>query len=93
MGGGIVNPSGKPDNFSYIGLSSNTLLKYNGAADFIGKVNAPEADVNLSGHASFFGAVICNTFTCSGFGHIHYDRALKGTALWTVSSWRELPAN
>jgi hypothetical protein len=92
-GGGVVNASGDPNHFSYLGLPGNNVLKYNGAADFVGKINAPQADVNISGNSSLFGAVICKSFTSSGSGSIHYDRALKGSALWTVTSWRELPTN
>ena len=90
---GVINASGNPNQFSYIGLQNNSALSYSGQSDFVGTVNAPQTSFNLSGNSSVFGGIICNTFTSSGSGQVHYDRALKGKALMTVNSWRELPAN
>jgi hypothetical protein len=89
-GGGVVNATGLPANFGYYGLTSNTVLTYSGAADFVGSINAPQADVNLSGVPSIYGAVICNTFTCSGDVGVHYDLGLRGGGQLMVTSWREL---
>ena len=80
-----------PANFSYYGLSSNTTLNYNGAADFVGTINAPQADFTLSGAGQMYGAIICSSFTSSGSAQIHYDQALVGNGLFLVTSWKELP--
>jgi len=90
---GVINASGMPNSFSYVGLPGNTSLNYNGSSDFVGTINAPEANFNLSGSATVFGAIICNTFASSGTAKVHYDRSLRGSALLLVNSWRELPAN
>jgi hypothetical protein len=90
-GGGVVNGTGSPANFSYNGLSSNSTLRYSGAADFIGTINAPEANVIFTGNSSVYGAIICNTFTGTGNSGIHYDQALGGVGIFMVTSWREMP--
>ncbi len=89
-GGGVVNGSGLPSNFSYYGLPTSTSLMYSGLGDFVGTINAPQASVKISGGASVFGAVICNTFNCSGGSGVHYDQALSGGGVLVVTSWTEL---
>ena len=88
-GGGVVNATGLPGNFTYIGLPGNTVLNYSGSAAFIGTVNAPEANFNLGGNSQVYGAVICNTFTSGGGSSVHYDKALNGGGFFTITSWKE----
>ncbi len=89
-GGGVVNGTGSPANFSYFGLSSNTVLNYNGSADFVGTINAPQANFTIGGSVSVYGAIICNTFNSGGGASVHYDQALNGGGKFMVNSWREL---
>jgi len=89
-GGGVVNGTGVPANFSYIGLSSNTSLTYSGSADFVGTINAPQADLTVSGGASVYGAVLVNSANISGGAGVHYDTALGGTPGLVVIGWAEL---
>jgi hypothetical protein len=89
-GGGVVNGSGVPSKFSYYGLPTSTSLRYSGVADFVGTINAPEANVQISGGSSVFGAVICNTFSCSGGSSVHYDQALGGGGIFLVTQWKEM---
>jgi hypothetical protein len=89
-GGGVVNPSGLPKNFSYFGLPTNTGLLYSGTADFYGTINAPEAKVTISGGAALYGAVICGTFNLSGGPGVHYDKSLASGGFLKVIAWREL---
>ena len=89
-GGGVVNGSGIPDNFSYYGLPTSTKLIYSGAADFVGTINAPQADVAISGGSSVYGAVICKTFGCGGGSGVHYDQRLGGGGIFMITSWREI---
>jgi hypothetical protein len=72
-GNGFVNADGEPARFNYIGLAGNTKINYSGGSDFFGTINAPQADVTISGGANIYGAVICNTFTGSGSAGVHYD--------------------
>jgi len=89
-GGGVVNGTGSPSKFSYYGLPTSSSLTYNGQADFVGTINAPRANVVISGGSSVYGAVICNTFSCSGGSGVHYDQALGGPGIFLVTSWREM---
>jgi len=89
-GGGVVNGSGLPANFSYFGLPSSKLLNYSGSASFVGTINAPQADFVISGGSSVFGAVICNTFTSSGGSGVHYDEGTASKGIFLVTAWREL---
>jgi hypothetical protein len=89
--GGIVNVSGYPASFSYYGTTNNTLISYSGGSDFIGTIDAPEADVVISGGASIYGAVICNTYTSKSSGAgLHYDESLGGPGILKLFSYREL---
>jgi len=90
-GGGIMNAGGYASSFSYYGTTNNTTIKYSGSSDFIGTVNAPEADITLSGGASFIGAAICNTYTSkSSNAAFHYDEAIAGPGILKLYSYREL---
>jgi len=94
-GGGVVNDSlgsgtGRPASFSYYGLPGNKVLNYSGKADFVGTINAPNANLGLSGGASLFGAIICNSFTSSGTSGVHYDQSLNGGSILLITSWKEL---
>ena len=88
-GGGVVNGTGLPQNFSYYGLPSNKTLNYSGAANFVGTINAPRADFALSGGASVYGAIICNTFNLSGGSSVHYDQSVRGGGIFLITSWVE----
>ena len=88
-GGGIVNGAGTPANFAYFGLPTNKILRYSGTADFVGAINAPQADFVIGGGASVYGAIICNSFTAGGGSGVHYDQGLGGGGTLLVTSWKE----
>ena len=90
-GNGIINGTGKASNFSYIGLPTNTSINYAGSADFIGTINAPEADVQITGGANMIGAAIVNTYTSksSNVG-FHFDESLINIGPLKLVSYREL---
>jgi hypothetical protein len=76
------------------GVSQKVTVSGGGA--FIGVINGPGADFNISGSASFSGAMIAKTMNISGGASLHYDEALArytgngGTSSgWTVASWME----
>jgi hypothetical protein len=89
-GSGVVNATGVASKFSLIGLPSCTSIDYSGTADFIGSVNAPQADLRMNGTPVMFGAAIVKSFDSVGVAMFHYDEALAtGTGL-VVTSWKEL---
>jgi hypothetical protein len=90
-GGGIVNSTGVAKNLCIFGTPTCTGVGYNGSADFIGVINAPQADVAFGGGANIVGAVIGNNITLGGSGYFVYDEALsKGDYTFTITSYREL---
>ena len=90
-GQGIINGTGQAANFSYIGLPNNTTITYAGSADFIGTVNAPEADMTITGGASMVGAAILNTFTSkSSNAGFHYDEGIIKQGPLKMCDYKEL---
>ena len=89
-GGGVVNGTGLPANFSYFGLPSSKVMNYSGSANFVGTINAPQAAFTISGGTSVYGAVICSTFTSSGGSGVHYDQGTASKGIMVVTAWREL---
>jgi hypothetical protein len=75
---GIINESGLASSCLVYGLPTCTTFTYSGAANFVGVVDAPEANFIFTGSASTCGAFIANSFTASNTGGIHYDEALGG---------------
>ena len=90
-GQGIINATGKASNFTYIGLPTNTSIQYAGGADFIGTINAPEADMSLTGGANMVGAAIVNTYTSksSGVG-FHFDESIVKQGPLKMCDYKEL---
>jgi len=92
-GGGLINSTQQPANFTYYGLPTSTKITYSGSAAFVGTINAPQADFIISGSAGGFGALIVKTYTGSGGSSFHFDESLSapsGSGLLTLTSWVEL---
>jgi hypothetical protein len=96
-GNEIVNGAGNALNFVYLGLPTNTTLRFVGNADFTGSIYAPSADFQLGGGGSspydFVGASVSNTVQMNGHFNFHYDENL-GKSQWgrgyVITSWDEL---
>ena len=89
-GGGMVNETTLASHCQIIGLPSNTSIVLKGNSTFYGAINAPQADVTIGGTADAYGALICRTFTGTGSGNFHYDRALATTNGLVGCGWIEL---
>jgi len=76
--GGAINNPGVPKDLSIVGLSTCTTVNYNGGAKFVGTMNAPKANITITGGAGFCGAAIGNIIKLTGGMSIHYDESLKG---------------
>lgn len=74
-GGGIVNENGLASFCQIYGLPGCTSFAYAGGSDFIGIVDAPEADLTLAGSESAFGIFLANSISLNGVA-VHYDEAL-----------------
>jgi hypothetical protein len=90
-GNGVINGDGSSSSFSYYGLAGNTTIKYAGNFNFVGTLNAPNADFTLTGGASFFGAAIVNTYTSKSSGSaFHYDESVGSIGKLVMNSYREI---
>ena len=90
---GNVNNPGAPKDFNMIGLKGCTSISYSGGASYVGTVNAPQADVIITGGSALYGAIIAKTAKVGGGLSFHYDEALKGNpreARFLVTSYQEL---
>jgi hypothetical protein len=93
-GGALVNP-GYAQNLSIIGVGNGQTFKLSGGAPFVGTVDAPGWQVNLSGQGDFSGAFIGNTLNITGGARVHYDQALEqvngsgGVSNYAFASWFE----
>jgi len=90
---GNVNNPGLPKDLSMVGLNGCTSISYSGGASFVGTVNAPKANVTITGGSALYGAIIANTAKVSGGLSVHYDEALKGNpreGRYLIASYQEL---
>jgi len=96
-GQGVINSSGRAENFLYFGTPRNTTLALGGNAAFTGAIYAPDADFTLGGGGrdtyDFVGASVTKTVKMNGHFNFHYDENLRRVGPsrgFVVSSWREL---
>jgi hypothetical protein len=93
-GGGVINSTGNAKNLAIFGLTPTcTSIDYSGGAGYTGTIQAPSADIKISGNADIVGAFVGKSFRIFGNPNIHYDEALKGNpreGRFLVTSWQEL---
>lgn len=75
-GGGFINSSYIAADFT-INYNGTGTIKLTGGSGAAGVVYAPNATVQLSGNADFYGSFIGATIQDNGNGTIHYDRSLQ----------------
>ncbi len=89
-GNDVVNSTGLAANFAFYGLTNCTSIKYTGSSDFIGTVNAPQADFTLTGGANYYGAAIVNSYISKSAGSgFHFDEALAYRGTFKMLSYSE----
>ena len=79
-GGTVVNSTHKSTNLVFFGADAVTTIKVTGGTSASYAVYAPKADINTSGGAAIYGALVGKSIKNSGGSTIHYDRSL---AEWT----------
>ncbi|MCS7089376.1 MAG: hypothetical protein RMN51_06470 [Verrucomicrobiota bacterium] len=96
-GQGVVNASGRAENFLYFGTPRNTTLSFGGNASFTGAIYAPDADFTLGGGGNntydFVGASVTKTVKMNGHFNFHYDENLRRIGPsrgFIVTRWEEL---
>jgi hypothetical protein len=83
-GGTVANNGGDPSALTFVYAGTKTINLAAGANMFA-SVYAPNAPATVSGNAGLYGAVVCNTASFSGSGHVIYDTHLGGQS-WHVGS-------
>jgi Tfp pilus assembly protein PilX len=75
-GGTVANNGGDPINLTYI-YGGNQTVNLAAGSNMFATIYAPHAKVTVSGNAGLYGAVVGNTVTFAGSGHVIYDLSLK----------------
>jgi hypothetical protein len=95
-GNGLVNENGNAASFYYFGLPSNTSVGFNGNANFVGAVYAPQAAFSLGGGGNntydFIGASVSKSVRMNGHFNFHYDENLARNGFgrgYIPTNWKE----
>ena len=87
-GGTTQNDTGVASNLQFnYGGNGDVTLSSGGTAGFE-IINAPNADVSVSGGGNIYGSIIGHTITMSGGADIHFDRALLGAGSGAAATFR-----
>jgi hypothetical protein len=92
-GNGVVNDTGLAKALTIFGLPTCTSFSYHGNANFVGVIDAPEADFSLTGNAAAIGAFVVNSFSAVGNGGVHWDTSLGANGGFLINNWNEMSLN
>lgn len=88
----VNNNTGVPAKFQFwYNGSKNVSLAGNGNLHAL--VYAPNAAVSVAGNGNYFGSIFSSTFSDSGNGMIHYDKALADPTYATAAGLSWMPAS
>ncbi len=77
-GNGIVNALANPADLKIVLLTQSVRnATFGGQSNLYATIYGPKADVEISGDAGFYGAVIAHGIKLSNSGGTHYDKNLK----------------
>jgi hypothetical protein len=79
-GGTVTNPTLRAPNLVFMVANTATSVKVSGGTESSFAVYAPDTNVQISGNADIFGAIVGKQVSNSGTPKIHYDKALGGFA-------------
>lgn len=87
-----INFGGRPEQFSYYGLTANAQFYMSGDSKMGGTVYAPQAKMDLSGNAQLYGGGSCSELVMGGNFKFHYDESLAASKEqpFLITSWSEL---
>jgi len=96
-GDGIINKNGYASNLQIFCTPSVTSIDFNGNGEFIGVLNAPNANTRMNGGGysdnDFIGALVVNTVVMNGHFGFHYDEVLgrvRNNGRLLITSWDEI---
>ncbi len=92
----ISNVSQDPRAMAILGTSEFHQLNWRSNTQFYGVMYVPEATIDYSANADFFGSIVCNLISMSSNAGIHYDTSLGSWKKYgtynsklEVRSWQE----
>ena len=94
LGNGFTNDSYDPTTFQ-IQYAGTGAVKFTGGSHSVAMIYAPNAAIESSGNADFYGSVVGATVNDTGGMKIHYDSHLKGqffvvgNAMMSSFSWKK----
>ncbi|HEU5055033.1 MAG TPA: hypothetical protein VFU21_00850 [Kofleriaceae bacterium] len=77
-GGTITNPTLRAPNLVFMVAATATSVKVAGGTESSFAVYAPDTNIQISGNAAIYGALVGKQVSNSGTPTIHYDKALGG---------------
>jgi hypothetical protein len=89
-GGGVINLNNRANALTIYGLPTCTSISYSGNANFIGVVDAPEADFTFTGNETAIGAFVVNSCSVKGTGGVHWDSSLGASGNFLINNWNEM---
>jgi hypothetical protein len=80
-GGQQTNQGGSPSNLNFVYNGNQTVHIGNISSNAVfATIYAPNASVKFDGNGNIYGAVIANTVSLTGGGHLNYDTSLGGSS-------------
>jgi Tfp pilus assembly protein PilX len=89
-GGTVSNGGGDPNNLS-IAYAGNKTVNLAAGANMFATIYAPNAPITVSGNAGLYGAVVGNTVSFAGSGHVVYDTHLASVSTDIPTSTNTAP--
>lgn len=79
-GDATINTTENPADLTII--STGSMIKLTGGAEFYGTILAPNAEVRLGGSSDYYGAIVGKTVKMSGNFAFHVDESLELSKPW-----------
>jgi len=83
-GGTVANNGGIPNDLTIVYAGTDPIY-LNAGANMFASIYAPNSAATIDGNAGLYGALVANTATFAGSGHVIYDTSLNGTN-WNVNT-------
>jgi len=83
-GGTVANDGGIPNDLTIVYAGTKPIY-LDAGANMFASIYAPNSAATIDGNAGLYGAIVLNTATFAGSGHVIYDTSLTGTN-WNVNT-------
>jgi hypothetical protein len=83
-GGTVANNGGNPENLTIVYAGAKPIY-LDAGANMFSSIYAPNSPATIDGNAGLYGAIVINTASFAGSGHVIYDTSLTGQN-WNVNT-------